>query len=90
MWCVVVCRRNESWCPGLPIPTGDDAKEILTPLLADSPNPVRRYIQKATPFWSRFLNATEKRSFYQDRLGTNIGKALKKGVALCRQRLWRS
>ena len=29
-----MAKQNESWCPGLPIPTTEDAKEILTPLLA--------------------------------------------------------
>lgn len=27
-------KQMTSWCPGRPIPTTDDAKEILTPLLA--------------------------------------------------------
>ena len=29
-----MAKQFTSWCPGLPIPTSDDAEEILAPLLA--------------------------------------------------------
>ena len=34
-----VAKQKTSWCPGRAIPDGEDAKEILTPLVAGSPTP---------------------------------------------------
>ena len=38
--------------------------------------------EEKSPFWSHFI---QKRSVYQDRLGTNIGIVEKKGRFLCRR-----